>query len=123
MLIDRPNDIYCKRASGKYEKIGGMLIQSNIIGNSNTSDVIIGMILYTIGSNVIGIGLNVYNSDPMTSLNDVFQDHNYKDTPNIEDILAEFFNAFESDIEEFKKNGFSVFYKRYYSAWIHRYPH
>ncbi len=44
-MIDRPNDIYCKRKNGVFEKLGGMLIQSNIVGNSNISDVIVGMLI------------------------------------------------------------------------------
>ncbi|KAF2073890.1 hypothetical protein CYY_004814 [Polysphondylium violaceum] len=114
-----PNDIY-----GGNLKIGGILCQSNYLNNE--FDV------------VAGVGLNISNDEPTTSLNKMIRDHlasststtteNSSDSkqeqqPQIyitrEQVLSKFFTIFEEMYIQFNKQGFDPFVQRYLNVWMH----
>ncbi|EGG23402.1 biotin ligase 3 [Cavenderia fasciculata] len=92
-----PNDVYC---GGK--KIGGILCQSNYFGGS--FDV------------VIGIGINVTNSEPSTCL-DAQASQTGLFTREL--VLARFMKEFESLYLTFTQNGFKPMQQDYLRAWMH----
>nr|GMD95028.1 biotin--protein ligase 2-like isoform X1 [Ipomoea batatas] len=67
-----------------------------------------------------GIGVNVDNEKPTTCLNAVLQKST--SVPNIfkrEDIMAAFFNKFETFIDVFFNQGFQPLEEMYYKTWLH----
>jgi len=114
-----PNDIY---GGNENLKIGGILCQSNYFNNE--FDV------------VAGIGLNISNDEPTTSLNKMIrqqlnntstttttsQDQQQQPTIYItrEQVLSSFFTIFEEMYIQFNKKGFEPFVERYLNVWMHR---
>lgn len=113
-----PNDIYAldptKTAQktsiaapkrDDYVKIGGILVNSSYAGGD-----------YTL---IPGIGLNVLNSSPTTSLATLCTHYNLA-PPTLEKLLASILTRFEKLYTEFCREGFSErFRSTYYEAWLH----
>ena len=103
-----PNDIYAQlpgSVSNPIVKIGGILVNSSYSGTS-----------YTI---VCGIGLNLANPLPTTSLNMLASASNLKPF-TYEKLLASILAQFESLYSQFCKTGFSRDMEgEYYDAWLH----
>lgn len=105
-----PNDIYAldptKPAADKtYVKIGGILVNSSYSGGD-----------YTL---VAGVGLNVTNAAPTTSLNALAA--KAKLPPfTLEKLLAVILVQFEILYRKFCRQGFSrEFEEMYYKSWLH----
>lgn len=99
--IKWPNDLYLNGL-----KVGGILCTSTY--RSKKFNV------------CVGIGLNLDNEKPTTCLNTVLggmcsSSHKLMR----EDILAAFFNKFESLFEAFHTKGFQVLEELYYGTWLH----
>lgn len=105
-----PNDIYALDPTAperekKYVKIGGILVNSSYSGGD-----------YTL---VTGIGLNVNNSLPTTSLSQLASE--LKLPPlTLEKLLASILAHFEAFYTRFCRTGFDKqFEETYYSSWLH----
>lgn len=99
--IKWPNDLYLNGL-----KVGGILCTSTYKSKKfNVS---------------AGIGLNVNNKKPTTCLNSVLQE--LTSTPfqiGKEDLLATFFNKFETLFDLFISEGFKPLEDLYYKTWLH----
>ncbi|UPX14647.1 uncharacterized protein EKO05_0005124 [Ascochyta rabiei] len=105
-----PNDIYAQlpgSANNPVVKIGGILVNSSYSGSS-----------YDV---VCGIGLNLSNALPTTSLNQLAASQNPPLKPlTQEKLLASILAAFESLYTDFCTRGFSRdMEEQYYRAWLH----
>ncbi|ORX98761.1 biotin-protein ligase [Clohesyomyces aquaticus] len=103
-----PNDIYAQLPNGNKDevvKIGGILVNSSYSGTA-----------YNL---VSGIGLNLSNPLPTTSLNQLAAHANLKPlTP--EKLLGSILANFEDIYTDFRRNGFSRSMEgEYYDAWLH----
>lgn len=109
-----PNDIYAlnPKAAAKgnggregYIKIGGILVNSSYAGSD-----------YTL---VVGIGLNLANAAPTTSLNELASQAKLEPfTP--EKLLARILTCFESIYNTFCREGWSqALEEEYYRNWLH----
>jgi biotin---protein ligase len=106
-----PNDLYANDAL----KIGGVLCQSSYVrsvDNGNFFDV------------CIGLGINVSNALPTTCLNAMATapDGDGDETHGPftrEKLLAVYLDIFETDMQEFVKNGFKPFEQEYLDSWMH----
>ena len=126
--IKWPNDIYVNRNT----KIGGILCNAQHDPHTKTFTVI------------VGVGLNVNNSEPTTCLNDVIRAHTGGTEAGVagdgpgdaspssaalqavdsgiarEELLARFFNQFESLRSTFLRDGgFGTFVHEYTDNWLH----
>lgn len=109
-----PNDIYAldptasatgKVGRDKYVKIGGILVNSSYSGGD-----------YTL---VCGVGINVSNAAPTTSLNALAAAANLPPF-NLERLLASILIQFEKLHIRFLKSGFSdAMLEDYYGSWLH----
>ncbi|KAH0455671.1 hypothetical protein IEQ34_015703 [Dendrobium chrysotoxum] len=99
--IKWPNDLYLNGL-----KVGGILCTSTYSSNKfNVS---------------AGVGLNLDNDKPTTSLNAALQEITaVSHQLGREDILAAFFNNFEKLFEVFLHQGFQVLEELYYRTWLH----
>jgi len=89
----------------KYVKIGGILVNSSYSGGD-----------YTL---VVGIGLNVLNPAPTTSLSVLAARHHLPPF-TLEKLLASILTHFESLYHRFCRTGFDrQFQDMYYSSWLH----
>ncbi len=100
--IKWPNDIYAKRTSdAHYKKIGGILVNSMNIDDSNMFRML------------IGFGINVYDTPWSLCLNDIMACPLDKET-----LLSSFLNTFDRlyermvDLTEFPTD-------LYYKHWLH----
>lgn len=105
-----PNDIYAQlpgSANNPVVKIGGILVSSSYSGSS-----------YDV---VCGIGLNLSNALPTTSLNQLAAGQNPPLKPFAQEkLLASILAAFESLYTDFCTKGFSRdMEEQYYRAWLH----
>lgn len=120
-----PNDIYCENPEYNSEhpqqnvpeflKVGGLLVNTNISDGE-----------YVL---VAGLGINVYNEAPSTSINAILTklNHGTRFTRRliplkpflIETLLAKFLVTLESMLAEFKYQGFAPFEQAYYKYWLH----
>lgn len=120
-----PNDIYCENPEYDSEhpqedvpeflKVGGLLVNTNISDGE-----------YVL---VAGLGINVYNEAPSTSINAILTKLNHgarftrRLVPlrpfSIETLLAKFLVTLESMLAEFKYQGFAPFEQAYYKYWLH----
>lgn len=96
-----PNDIYAIDNEGNFKKIGGVLINSHYINNNFNL--------------IIGVGLNVKNSNPSTCVNDLIPHLNL----SMEQCLALIMSEIEENWSSFKVNGFNNFFDEYYDSWLH----
>ncbi|KAI5238701.1 biotin holocarboxylase synthetase [Aureobasidium subglaciale] len=109
-----PNDIYALDPSkgphanpsdpASYAKIGGILINSSYSGGD-----------YTL---ICGIGINVTNTAPTTSLNALCHAANLAPI-QLEKLLASILVNFESLYLRFCHGGFSPLLDQYYGNWLH----
>ena len=108
-----PNDIYAldptkKQALGDsrsgYVKIGGILVNSSYSGGD-----------YTL---VTGIGINVSNPAPTTSLNALCTAHRLPPM-TLEKLLASILVRFETIYLRFCAKGFAPLLDQYYANWLH----
>ncbi|TIA08936.1 biotin holocarboxylase synthetase [Aureobasidium pullulans] len=109
-----PNDIYALDPSkGKnanpndpksYVKIGGILVNSSYAGGDYTC--------------ICGIGINVSNTAPTTSLNALCSAANLPPM-TLEKLLASIVVSFESLYLRFCNSGFSPLLDVYYKYWLH----
>ncbi|KAI0499020.1 hypothetical protein KFK09_019920 [Dendrobium nobile] len=99
--IKWPNDLYLNGL-----KVGGILCTSTYSSNKfNVS---------------AGVGLNLDNDKPTTSLNAAIQEITaVSHQLGREDILAAFFNNFEKLFEVFLHQGFQVLEELYCRTWLH----
>ncbi|XP_051128807.1 biotin--protein ligase 2-like isoform X2 [Andrographis paniculata] len=99
--IKWPNDLYLHGL-----KVGGILCTSTYKSKKfNVS---------------VGIGLNVSNQQPSTCLNTILHSLGCVDRQlQREDIMAAFFNKFESLYDIFIIQGFQALEKQYYKTWLH----
>lgn len=89
----------------KYVKIGGILVNSSYSGGD-----------YTL---VCGVGVNVSNSSPTTSLNMLAAKQGLPPF-TLEKLLASILTNFETLYDRFCKSGFSKeFEEVYYKYWLH----
>lgn len=89
----------------KYVKVGGILVNSSYSGGD-----------YTL---VVGIGLNVFNPAPTTSLSLLAARHNLPPF-TLEKLLASILTHLESFYYRFCRTGFDrQFQDMYYSSWLH----
>lgn len=108
-----PNDIYAldpsKKTAGNdrsaYVKIGGILVNSSYSGGD-----------YTL---ITGIGLNVSNAAPTTSLNALCATHKLAPM-TLEKLLASILVRFETIYLRFCSRGFAPMLDQYYANWLHR---
>eukprot|EP00271_Cylindrocystis_brebissonii_P007610 TRINITY_DN21189_c0_g1_i1.p1 TRINITY_DN21189_c0_g1~~TRINITY_DN21189_c0_g1_i1.p1 ORF type:complete len:649 (+),score=111.23 TRINITY_DN21189_c0_g1_i1:363-2309(+) len=99
--IKWPNDLY---ANGL--KIGGILCTSTF---SNK--------MFNI---VVGVGLNVSNTQPTTCLNALLEEQNPEYQPiTREEILAAFMTRFEELYTSFNEKGFAELEQPYLQRWLH----
>lgn len=110
-----PNDIYAlnptPRATGKnkedYVKIGGILVNSSYSGSQFTA--------------ITGVGINVDNAAPTTSLNALAKREGLK-AFQMERLLASILAAFEGLYREFCEDGWNRdLEEEYYDSWLHTY--
>jgi biotin--protein ligase len=103
--IKWPNDIYYQN-----DKIAGILVNSNYFENKFTL--------------IIGVGINLYNMKPTTSINQILQEMKrskpFIQTIGKEELLAWIINRFEGFYLIFEQKGFTFFESLYYSYWMHR---
>ena len=104
--IKWPNDIYMAAEDGvqingkKYAKISGSLITTTWWQDKYIM--------------VVGVGINVSNPHPTTSVNATLKD---KIQPEI--LLAQIMNTFELFYQYFEESGFTPFLSKYYENWLH----
>lgn len=101
-----PNDIYF----GDKVKIGGVIVTS-----SATSGTLCA---------VIGMGINLANSKPTISINEIISQHNKDHNSSLqplvlEETLAKTVNNIEALIDDFQNNGVNTFLMKYYKRWLH----
>ncbi|EDO41056.1 predicted protein, partial [Nematostella vectensis] len=101
-----PNDIYY----GKESKLGGVLVTSSITGNTLHA--------------VVGMGINISNSEPTTCINDIIREYNTSHNTILspiclEMVLARTVNCMEKLISEFQEHGKGPFLEKYYKRWLH----
>ncbi|CAJ2644255.1 biotin--protein ligase 2-like [Trifolium pratense] len=99
--IKWPNDLYLNGF-----KVGGILCTSTYKSKK-----------FNISA---GIGLNVNNEKPTTSLNTVLRELSVGAYQfQREDVLAAFFNKFEKFFDLFQNQGFQTLEELYYKTWLH----
>lgn len=103
--IKWPNDIYY----GREVKIGGVITTANCIGD----DVIVN----------IGAGVNISNSIPTVSVNDIIKEFNEKNATNLPKISIEaYLGCYCSELEfllDCLEKDLEKFLKLYYKYWLH----
>ena len=72
------------------------------------------------------MGINITNSEPTISVNQIIAQYNKDHKTNlkpltIEEMLAQTVNNIETLIEDFQENGSEPFLKKYYNRWLHRF--
>lgn len=101
--IKWPNDIFT--SDGK--KLGGILCQSSY-SHAGSFDI------------TIGIGLNVDNDEPTTSINALLRSLTTNTIPFSRlTLLSHFASAFEKDFQTFITHGFEPFLGNYLQYWLH----
>ncbi|KAI8639527.1 biotin-protein ligase [Parasitella parasitica] len=102
-----PNDIYADLGDEGLKKVGGLLVNSSFVQDE--------FLL------VIGCGINLDNTHPTVSINDVIQKHNPKlRRLEREQVLAHALVTFEKYYMEFCEKGMGAwFLDKYYERWLH----
>ena len=72
------------------------------------------------------MGINITNSEPTISVNQIIAQYNKDHKTNlkpltIEEMLGQTVNNIETLIEDFQENGSEPFLKKYYNRWLHRF--
>ena len=115
--IKWPNDVYALDPAAntkvhssertKYVKIGGILVNSSYSGGD-----------YNL---VAGVGMNVANVSPTTSLDAMAKAHGLPPF-QMEKLLASILTCFERIYNEFCREGWSKnLESQYYKEWLHKY--
>lgn len=118
--IKWPNDIYvitkasadnCTQQKPALMKIGGILCQSCYVRQQF--------------SVIVGVGINVDNSQPTTCINNVLQDAAAglgKEVAPValSELLAEFVNSFEPLLQTLERDGFDSLKGTYQRYWLHQ---
>ncbi|KAG8039225.1 hypothetical protein G9C98_003532 [Cotesia typhae] len=104
--IKWPNDIYL----GDKVKLGGLIVPTLL----ESSEAICN----------IGLGVNLSNSTPTSSINEAIKKYNEKKGTNLaplgyEKLLALIFNQLESLINSIQNDNVNHFYQIYYDYWLH----
>lgn len=119
-----PNDIYCQNpdhnpadpdSSPEFLKIGGLLVNNCVLEDEYAM--------------VFGLGVDVNNNAPSTSLNAILAKLNAStrrtrglarlEPYRIETLLAKFFVTLETMLLELRYQGFQAFEQLYYKRWLH----
>lgn len=100
-----PNDIYYQDSEGKRSKIGGILIKTT---NEENRYVII-----------VSFGLNVFNSEPTTCINDILAHFKSDVNVEIDELVAKIVNRLEEMIADFTEDTLPDIKQDYMSRWIH----
>ncbi|XP_071697646.1 biotin--protein ligase 1, chloroplastic-like isoform X2 [Rutidosis leptorrhynchoides] len=98
--IKWPNDLYLDGL-----KVGGILCTSTYRDKKFNISV--------------GVGLNVDNDKPTTSLNEALRKLTFGFQLQREDITSAFFNKFENLFNIFRNKGFQALEELYYKTWLH----
>ncbi|KAI9344715.1 biotin-protein ligase [Pilaira anomala] len=105
LRVKWPNDIYMDLAEGGLQKVGGLLVNSSFVRNE--------FLL------VIGCGVNLNNTHPTVSINEVIKKYGLP-TLEREEVLAHALVKFEKFYHEFNEKGIGKwFLDKYYSRWLH----
>ncbi|XP_012287095.1 biotin--protein ligase isoform X2 [Orussus abietinus] len=101
-----PNDIY----AGSSIKLGGLLVQSNVIASTMICN--------------IGVGINLSNKEPTCSINQLIARHNELNgdklqTFSLERFLALIFNQLENLLNSVQGGNMDTLYETYYQHWLH----
>ena len=99
-----PNDIYIINSNNDKIKIGGILVQSQIVDNKVEI--------------FFGCGINVNNSFPTTSLNNLIHSSNLEPI-SIEELIAETLNKLDYLLTLVEKEGPEPIKQFYIEHWIH----
>lgn len=72
------------------------------------------------------MGINITNSEPTISINEIIAGYNKDHKMNLEPLtiegtLARTINKVEELIDDFQENGSESFLKKYYNRWLHRF--
>ena len=72
-----------------------------------------------------GLGVNLSNSIPTTSINDLITAYNKKNSKNLplltfEKTLAHIFNEIENILNRVQTGDMDYLYDLYYKCWLHR---
>ena len=72
------------------------------------------------------MGVNLANSKPTISINEIISQHNKEHNTNLEplvleEILARTVNNIETLVDDFQDNGSDSFLTSYYKHWLHRF--
>lgn len=72
------------------------------------------------------MGVNLANSKPTISINEIISQHNKEHNTNLEPLgleetLARTVNNFEALVDDFQDNGSDSFLTNYYKHWLHRF--
>ena len=72
------------------------------------------------------MGVNLANSKPTISINEIIYQHNKEHNTNLEplvleEILARTVNNIETLVDDFQNNGSDLFLTNYYKRWLHRF--
>ena len=72
------------------------------------------------------MGVNLANSKPTISINEIISQHNKEHNTNLEplvleEILARTVNNIETLVDDFQDNGSDLFLTNYYKRWLHRF--
>ena len=72
------------------------------------------------------MGVNLANSKPTISINEIISQHNKEHNTNLEplvleEILARTVNNMEALVDDFQDNGSDSFLTNYYKHWLHRF--
>ncbi|KAK4053395.1 biotin holocarboxylase synthetase [Microbotryomycetes sp. JL201] len=109
LALKWPNDIY-GRVGAELRKVGGILVNSSYQNEEFTL--------------VVGCGINLSNSKPTTSVNELIALHNASTGSNLdplapEDLLASISAKVETYWPRFTQDGFEPFLDLYLSRWLH----
>lgn len=105
LRVKWPNDIYMDLAEGGLQKVGGLLVNSSFVRNE--------FLL------VIGCGINLNNTYPTVSINEVIKKYGLPALER-EEVLAHALVKFEKFYHEFNEKGIGKwFLDKYYARWLH----
>ncbi|CAG9853591.1 unnamed protein product [Phyllotreta striolata] len=104
--IKWPNDLY----ANKQVKIGGLIVTSSVMDKTAVVN--------------IGVGVNLDNSDPTTSINELIRKSNETKCTNMKQIayevyFASVFNEFEKIYNVVQTGNVDYFFDLYYKYWLH----
>lgn len=126
-----PNDLYANSDM----KIGGLIVTSVMEGETAICNVgefhdlnfkkNVNENIY-LTENLLGLGVNLSNSIPTTSINDMISAYNKKNSKSLppltyEKTLALIFNEMENIMNRVQNGDLEYLYDLYYKCWLHRF--